>query len=97
MATLANRDWYIADINGQPLKVRCLSQNYVLGTARVVAMDGVFGEVDAHALKYTAEEVLATTTDEDDTTTIPCSKCGKATTFDPTYGDICYRCVRQGE
>lgn len=30
--------------------------------------------------------------DEDDT--IPCSRCGKPTTFDPTYGDLCYRCCR---
>lgn len=59
MATLANRDWYIADINGQPLKVRCLSQNYVLGTARVVDGSGNYGEVDAHALKYTPEEIIA--------------------------------------
>lgn len=59
MATLANRDWYIANTNGQPLKVRCLSVNYVLGTARVVTMDGDYGEVDAHALKHTPEEILA--------------------------------------
>lgn len=25
---------------------------------------------------------------------IPCSKCGQPTTFDPTYGDLCYRCIR---
>lgn len=25
---------------------------------------------------------------------IPCSMCGKPTTFDPTYGDLCYRCCR---
>lgn len=25
---------------------------------------------------------------------IPCSKCGMLTTFDPTYGDLCYRCCR---
>jgi hypothetical protein len=25
---------------------------------------------------------------------IPCSKCGEPTTFDPTYGDLCYRCCR---
>lgn len=27
-------------------------------------------------------------------TTIPCSRCGKPTTFDPTYSDLCYRCCR---
>lgn len=25
---------------------------------------------------------------------IPCSKCGKPTTWDTTYGNLCYRCVR---
>lgn len=24
----------------------------------------------------------------------PCSRCRKPTTFDPTYGDLCYRCCR---
>lgn len=34
--------------------------------------------------------------DEQDTnaSTIPCSRCGLPTTFDPTYGDLCYRCCR---
>lgn len=59
MATLVNRDWCIADTNGQPLRVRCLSQNYVLGTARVVTTHGDYGVVDAHALKHTPEEVIA--------------------------------------
>lgn len=59
MATLANRDWYIADINGKPLKVHCLSNNVVLGTARVVTDDGVYGEVDARALYHEAAQVEA--------------------------------------
>jgi hypothetical protein len=59
VSTLANRDWYIADTQGKPIKVRCLSQNYVLGTARVVDNFGNYGEVDAHSLKYTPEEILA--------------------------------------
>lgn len=25
---------------------------------------------------------------------IPCSKCSQPTTYDPTYGDLCYRCIR---
>lgn len=25
---------------------------------------------------------------------IPCSFCGSPTTFDPVYGDLCYRCIR---
>ena len=25
---------------------------------------------------------------------IRCPQCGNATTFDPTYGDLCYRCCR---
>lgn len=25
---------------------------------------------------------------------ISCSKCGKSTTFDSTYGDLCFRCIR---
>ena len=29
--------------------------------------------------------------DEDVVITIPCSKCGEPTMFDPTYGDLCYR------
>lgn len=32
--------------------------------------------------------------DDDEPTRIPCSKCGKPTTFDSTYGDLCYRCCR---
>ena len=32
--------------------------------------------------------------DEDEPMTTPCSKCGKLTTFDPIYGDLCYRCIR---
>lgn len=58
MSTLANRDWYIADVDGKPIKVRCLSQNYVLGTARVVDGQGCVGEVDARALHYSPEAVL---------------------------------------
>lgn len=50
MANITNRDWWIANTTGQPLKVRCLSHNVVLGTARVVTMDGEYGEVDARAL-----------------------------------------------
>lgn len=25
---------------------------------------------------------------------LPCSRCGLPTTFDTTYGDLCYRCCR---
>lgn len=25
---------------------------------------------------------------------IACSRCGKPTSFDPIYGDLCYRCCR---
>lgn len=25
---------------------------------------------------------------------IPCSRCGQPATWDPTYGDLCYRCCR---
>lgn len=25
---------------------------------------------------------------------IPCCLCGQPTTFDPVYGDLCYRCIR---
>ena len=25
---------------------------------------------------------------------IPCSLCGQPTSFDPIYGDLCYRCIR---
>lgn len=25
---------------------------------------------------------------------IPCSSCGKVTTWDSTYGDLCFRCIR---
>jgi hypothetical protein len=32
--------------------------------------------------------------EEDEREPIPCSKCGQPTTFDPTYGDLCYRCIR---
>lgn len=33
--------------------------------------------------------------DEDDEPHyISCSRCGRETTFDPTYGDLCYRCCR---
>ena len=59
MATLVNRDWYIANTDGKPLRVRCLSQNYILGTARVVTEQGEYGEVDTTALKHTPEEVTA--------------------------------------
>lgn len=57
MATLANRDWWTADRYGKPLKVRCLSQNVVLGTARVVTDDGVFAEVNARHLHHAAEDI----------------------------------------
>lgn len=32
--------------------------------------------------------------DDEERLSIPCSMCGKPTTFDPTYGDLCYRCCR---
>lgn len=40
---------------------------------------------------------FAPTDSEDDEPSRPriaCSKCGKPTSFDPTYGDLCYRCCR---
>lgn len=57
MATLANRDWWTIDAHGQPLRVRCLSHNVVIGTARVVADDGVFAEIDARELHHSPEAV----------------------------------------
>jgi hypothetical protein len=32
--------------------------------------------------------------DDDDVSRVPCSRCGRETTFDPIYGDLCYRCCR---
>lgn len=32
--------------------------------------------------------------DDDERCPIPCCMCGKETTWDPTYGDLCYRCIR---
>lgn len=32
--------------------------------------------------------------EDDDRVSIPCCRCGRATTFDPIYGDLCYRCCR---
>lgn len=32
--------------------------------------------------------------DDNETYTIPCCLCGKPTTWDTTYGDLCYRCIR---
>lgn len=32
--------------------------------------------------------------EDDELLRIPCSRCGKLTTFDVTYGDLCYRCCR---
>lgn len=32
--------------------------------------------------------------EEDDRSPIPCSKCSEPTSYDPTYGDLCYRCCR---
>jgi hypothetical protein len=58
MATLVNRDWYTVNASGLPMKVRCLSQNYVLGTVRVVTDDGVFAEIDARELHRSPEDVL---------------------------------------
>lgn len=57
MATLVNRDWWTIDAHGQPLRVRCLSHNVVIGTARVVAADGVFAEIDARELYHSPEAV----------------------------------------
>jgi hypothetical protein len=38
---------------------------------------------------------MSTVEDEDDESiSIPCSRCRKPTTFDPIYGDLCYRCIR---
>jgi hypothetical protein len=31
---------------------------------------------------------------EDDVAHIPCSRCGLPTTWDATYGDLCFRCIR---
>lgn len=59
MATLANRDWWTVDKHGKPLKVHCVSQNYVLGTARVVTNEGVFAVVDARELHRDPETVTA--------------------------------------
>lgn len=32
--------------------------------------------------------------DDDEFGRIPCSRCGKPTTWDSTYNDLCYRCIR---
>ena len=32
--------------------------------------------------------------EEDEHLTIPCCNCGKSTTRDPIYQDLCYRCIR---
>lgn len=32
--------------------------------------------------------------DEPEQPKIPCSKCGEPTTWDVTYGDLCFRCLR---
>lgn len=61
MATLANRDWWTTDKCGHPLKVRCLTHNVVLGTARVVSGDGVFAEIDARELHRDPVDVLTLT------------------------------------
>jgi len=31
---------------------------------------------------------------DNEPTTIPCCICGKPTTWDPVYNDLCYRCIR---
>lgn len=33
-------------------------------------------------------------TEEDDRVSIPCSRCGRLTTRDPIYDDLCYHCCR---
>lgn len=46
----------------------------------------------AELQRQNVESVAADGNDE--RVSIPCSMCGKPTTFDPTYGDLCYRCCR---
>lgn len=31
---------------------------------------------------------------EDEPTTIPCSRCGRPTSWDAQFQDLCYKCVR---
>lgn len=38
-------------------------------------------------------EELGPICDECGPTPIPCGECGKPTTFDDTYGDLCFRCA----
>lgn len=46
----------------------------------------------------TAENDLSDLEDDGEPipTPISCSICQRPTTFDPTYGDLCYRCCRVG-
>lgn len=32
--------------------------------------------------------------DDDEPMRVPCYMCGKPTTRDEVYGDLCYRCIR---
>lgn len=48
-------------------------------------------------LEYTEEERARTQQEVDDEMErvgIPCCACGKPTTWDPTYQNLCYRCCR---
>ena len=48
-------------------------------------------------LEFTEEERAATRREIDDemeSVSIPCAACGKSTTWDPTYQNLCYRRIR---
>lgn len=32
--------------------------------------------------------------EDDEVMRVPCCMCGKPTTIDEVYGDLCYRCIR---
>jgi hypothetical protein len=42
----------------------------------------------------TLKSALDDIDDDDDMYRVPCCKCGRPTTRDAVYGDLCYRCCR---
>lgn len=60
----------------------------------VIAPDGYRETVYEEGYQCTSCGAFTGDDELDEPSAIPCSKCGLPTTWDTTYGDLCYRCCR---
>lgn len=57
-------------------------------------MNAHFRDDDAVLDARDMQEEMEIDNDSEGRGSVPCCFCGKPTTWDPTYQNLCYRCIR---